>query len=97
MPTYDYACSACGHEFEIFQSIKASNLLDCPACNKPKLKRKIGLGAGIIFKGGGFYETDYKRSANNCAGEKTSQPSTGECAACGTGASSSKPAQATSQ
>jgi putative FmdB family regulatory protein len=62
MPTYDYVCSSCGHEFETFQSIKAASLEDCPACTKPKLKRKIVLGAGIIFKGGGFYETDYKRA-----------------------------------
>ena len=62
MPTYEYACTACGHEFETFQSIKADSLVDCPACRKPRLKRKIGLGAGIIFKGSGFYETDYRRS-----------------------------------
>jgi len=68
MPTYEYACTACGHEFETFQSIKADVLTDCPSCGKPKLKRKIGLGAGIIFKGGGFYETDYRRKAKPAEG-----------------------------
>ncbi len=73
MPTYDYVCSSCGHEFETFQSIKAASLEDCPACNKPRLKRQIGLGAGIIFKGGGFYETDYKRA--NSQNENSSSSS----------------------
>jgi putative FmdB family regulatory protein len=64
MPTYEYYCQneACRHEFEIFQSIKADPLTTCPACNTESLKKKISRGAGIIFKGSGFYETDYKRS-----------------------------------
>ena len=60
MPTYDYVCQACKHEFEEFQSITAKSLRKCPACGKLKLKRLIGIGAGIIFKGSGFYETDYR-------------------------------------
>jgi putative FmdB family regulatory protein len=60
MPTYDYACQACGHEFEEFQSMSAKPLKKCPACGRMKLKRLIGTGAGIIFKGSGFYETDYR-------------------------------------
>jgi putative FmdB family regulatory protein len=60
MPTYDYVCEACRHEFEEFQSITAKVLRKCPQCAKPKLKRLIGTGAGIIFKGSGFYETDYR-------------------------------------
>lgn len=60
MPTYDYLCSACGHKFEEFQSISAPLLKKCPACKQNKLKRLIGVGAGVIFKGGGFYETDYR-------------------------------------
>jgi len=69
MPTYDYECKACGHEFEQFQSITAGALRKCPSCGKLKLRRLIGAGAGIIFKGSGFYETDYKRrSAPACAG-----------------------------
>ena len=60
MPTYEYACDACGHEFEEFQSITADPLKKCPECGKNKLRRLIGTGAGIIFKGSGFYETDYR-------------------------------------
>lgn len=60
MPTYDYQCQACGHAFEEFQSITASPLRKCPECGKLKLKRLIGTGAGVIFKGSGFYETDYR-------------------------------------
>jgi len=60
MPTYEYACDACEHEFEEFQSITAKPLRKCPECGKNKLKRLIGTGAGIIFKGSGFYETDYR-------------------------------------
>jgi putative FmdB family regulatory protein len=60
MPTYDYACKACGHRFEQFQSISSDPLKKCPQCNKAKLERLIGAGAGVIFKGSGFYETDYR-------------------------------------
>ena len=60
MPTYEYVCDACGHEMEEFQSITAKPLKKCPSCGKLKLRRLIGTGAGIIFKGSGFYETDYR-------------------------------------
>src|SRR5271165_5211198 len=60
MPTYDYVCDECGHEFEAFESIKASPQSDCPECKAPKLRRKIGPGAAILFKGSGFYQTDYR-------------------------------------
>ena len=60
MPTYDYICEACGAALEIFQSMKESAKKKCPECGKLKLKRQIGTGAGIIFKGSGFYETDYR-------------------------------------
>lgn len=60
MPTYDYECDACGHAFEEFQSMTAKPLKKCPECGKPKLRRLIGTGAGVIFKGSGFYETDYR-------------------------------------
>lgn len=60
MPTYDYRCEKCEHSFEEFQSITAKHLRKCPKCGAPKLKRLIGTGAGIIFKGSGFYETDYR-------------------------------------
>lgn len=71
MPTYAYECAACGHRFEEFQTMTAAPLRKCPSCAKPKLQRLIGAGAGVIFKGSGFYETDYKKSANgNKAGDK---------------------------
>ena len=60
MPTYEYACSACGHQFEEFQSITAKPLTKCPECKKKKVKRLISAGAGFIFKGSGFYITDYR-------------------------------------
>lgn len=60
MPTYDYICNECRHEFEAFESIKADPQTVCPACGKPSLRRKIGAGAAILFKGSGFYQTDYR-------------------------------------
>ena len=60
MPTYDYLCENCGHKFEHFQSITASSLRKCPECKKNKLRRLIGAGSGVIFKGSGFYQTDYR-------------------------------------
>jgi putative FmdB family regulatory protein len=63
MPTYDYVCRACEHRFEHFQSMQEARLRKCPECGKLRLERLIGAGAGILFKGSGFYETDYKRKA----------------------------------
>lgn len=62
MPTYNYVCSDCGHAFEKMQSMSAGVLRKCPECKKLKLKRLIGSGSAVIFKGDGFYETDYNRS-----------------------------------
>ena len=62
MPTYDYKCDACGHQFERFQSITAAPIKRCPECGKAKVRRLIGTGAGLIFKGSGFYITDYRDS-----------------------------------
>lgn len=64
MPTYAYACKACGHEFEALQEFSANPLRKCPECSKLKLERLISGGGGFIFKGDGFYETDYKKSAS---------------------------------
>jgi len=60
MPTYAYVCKSCHHEFDAFQGIKAKPLRECPACGQTTLKRLIGCGSGIIFKGSGFYCTDYR-------------------------------------
>lgn len=60
MPTYDYECDACGHKFELFQSITESPQKKCPNCKKSKLRRLFGTGAAIVFKGSGFYQTDYR-------------------------------------
>jgi len=60
MPTYDYQCQECGHAFELFQQMSDSVKKKCPECKKPKLKRLIGSGSGVMFKGSGFYETDYR-------------------------------------
>ena len=60
MPTYDYICDACGHEFETFEPITSTPRNDCPSCKALKLRRKIGPGAAILFKGSGFYQTDYR-------------------------------------
>jgi putative FmdB family regulatory protein len=60
MPTYEYRCAACGHELEQFQSITAAPPKKCPACHKAKLQRLMGTGAGVIFRGSGFYQTDYR-------------------------------------
>jgi putative FmdB family regulatory protein len=63
MPTYDYECKACHHRWEMFQSIKADPEKKCPKCGKRQAQRVIGSGSGIIFKGSGFYQTDYRSSA----------------------------------
>lgn len=60
MPTYSYCCDNCHHEFDLFQKISDDPAKICPQCNEPKLRRLIGAGAGFIFKGSGFYITDYR-------------------------------------
>jgi putative FmdB family regulatory protein len=63
MPTYDYVCDACQHRYELVQSMKDSPIKKCPKCKKQKARRLLGTGGGIIFKGTGFYQTDYKSPA----------------------------------
>ncbi len=76
MPTYDYQCTACDHLFEHFQSISSPVMRKCPECGKPKLKRLIGAGAAVVFKGSGFYQTDYRSdSYKKRAAEDTKTPS----------------------
>ena len=76
MPTYEYVCDECGHEFELFQSMSASIKRKCPECGKLKLKRLIGIGSGVIFKGSGFYQTDYRSESYKKAAEADKKAST---------------------
>jgi putative FmdB family regulatory protein len=81
MPTYDYQCKACGHRWELFQSIKDKPVKKCPECGKARAERMIGAGAGILFKGSGFYQTDYRSSAYKKAADadkKSSDASSGK-------------------
>ncbi|MDA1013970.1 MAG: zinc ribbon domain-containing protein [Planctomycetota bacterium] len=80
MPTYDYVCKDCEHAWELFQSIKANPVRKCPSCGKLKAKRIIGPGAGIIFKGSGFYQTDYRSSSykKGAAAEKKASEAASE-------------------
>ena len=77
MPTYDYECEACGHKLEVFQGINDPVLKKCPECGKNKLKRLFGTGAAIVFKGSGFYQTDYRSEGYKkaAAAESKSQSS----------------------
>ena len=75
MPTYEYECQRCGHTFERFQSITEEKLKRCPQC-RGKLKRLLGTGAGILFKGSGFYETDYRSSSYEQAAKKETSATT---------------------
>ena len=105
MPTYDYVCDACGHKFEEMQSFKAEPLTTCPACGLDKLRRLFGTGAALLFKGSGFYETDYRSESYKKAekaesteskpaekGSTTGAASTGQSAAAATPAKSDGPA-----
>lgn len=74
MPTYDYVCGKCEHAFEHFQSIKAAPLRKCPSCGKPALKRLMGAGGGLIFKGSGFYITDYRSDSYKKAADGDTKP-----------------------
>jgi putative FmdB family regulatory protein len=94
MPTYEYKCEACGHAFEKFQSIKAPAVRKCPVCGKPKVRRLVSVGAGMIFKGSGFYSTDY-RSESYKSGEKSeSAAAPGAASAADTKPGGAKAAQA---
>ncbi len=70
MPTYDYECNGCGHTFELFQSITDGVKRKCPDCGKLKLRRLFGTGAAVVFKGSGFYQTDYRSDSYKAGAEK---------------------------
>ena len=93
MPTYDYRCEKCGHVWEEFQSITAKPTKKCPACKKLKAKRMIGTGAGIIFKGSGFYQTDYRSDAYKKSADADSKPASSESSTKSESKSESKPAK----
>jgi putative FmdB family regulatory protein len=75
MPTYEYVCRECGHTFEELQSMKEDPLLRCPSCGKDALARIMGGGSGLIFKGSGFYLTDYKKSNTSPSSSRESRES----------------------
>lgn len=79
MPTYEYECEKCGHKFEAFQNMTAEPLKKCPKC-KGKIRRLIGAGAGLIFKGSGFYATDYKKKGKEEKQKSDSKSSS--CSSC---------------
>jgi len=80
MPTYDYECDACGHAFELFQSISEPVKRKCPECGKSKLRRLFGTGAAVVFKGSGFYQTDYRSDSykEGAKAEKDAKKSSSE-------------------
>jgi putative FmdB family regulatory protein len=109
MPTYDYECDNCGHKFELFQSISDPVQRKCPECKKLKLRRLFGTGAAIMFKGSGFYQTDYRSesykkaasadtssSSGNSSGETKSSGSDASSAGSGGSSSADKPAKSKS-
>lgn len=96
MPTYDYTCKQCGHRFEAFQSMKDPLLTTCPQCATESLQRLIGAGAGLVFKGSGFYLTDYKKSGSTPATASSSNTNGSGNAASNGGASGDSSSSAAS-
>jgi putative FmdB family regulatory protein len=106
MPTYEYECDACSHHFEEFQSMSDEPLKKCPVCRKPKLRRIFGTGAAILFKGSGFYQTDYRSESYKSAAKadqdsakpaESGKSDTSGKAANGTAGESTKAAKKTSK
>src|SRR5438132_13982622 len=106
MPTYEYHCDACEHNFDEFQSFSEKPLKKCPKCKKSKLRRLFGIGAAVLFKGSGFYQTDYRSESYKAAAKSDQEPAkaeksdtssaTGKTGAAN-GAVESKPAKKTSK
>src|SRR4051812_28237368 len=100
MPTYEYVCDACNHQFEEFQSMNDKPLKKCPSCKKSKLRRLFGIGAAVIFKGSGFYQTDYRSDSYKQAAKADQAPaadSGGDKSSKGEPATPAKPAAATKE
>src|SRR5688500_11954814 len=95
MPTYDYECDACEHKFEHFQGINDPVLTKCPECKKKKLRRLIGAGGAVVFKGSGFYQTDYRSESykQKAAADKPSDSSSSGGESKSETKSESKPAE----
>lgn len=87
MPTYDYQCRKCDHSWEMFQSITAKPVRKCPECGKLSAKRIIGPGAGVIFKGSGFYQTDYRSESYKKGADAAKKASESKSATSENGAS----------
>ena len=85
MPTYDYQCAKCGHEFEAFQRMLDDPLKDCPECNAPELRRLISGGTGVIFKGSGFYVNDSRKGSSKSGGKAATSESGSDAGTTGTG------------
>jgi putative FmdB family regulatory protein len=94
MPTYEYECTECGHAFERFQSMTAKPDPTCPKCNKKKARRLISGGGGLLFKGSGFYCTDYRSSSYKSAASKDSSGSTSGKSESSSAGSAKSPASA---
>ena len=94
MPTYDYECDACNHKFELYQSIISDPEKKCPRCKKLKLRRLIGTGAAVVFKGSGFYQTDYRSESYKKSEAADTKEPTSETKSESTSTTESKPAEA---
>lgn len=94
MPTYDYVCDACKHKFELFQGIKDPVKKKCPECSKSKLRRLFGTGAAIVFKGSGFYQTDYRSDSYKKSAAADSSSSSSESKPAESKSSESKSSEA---
>jgi putative FmdB family regulatory protein len=90
MPTYDYECDDCGHKFELFQAISEPVKRKCPECGKLRLRRLFGTGGAVVFKGSGFYQTDYRSESYKKAAEKDKKPADSKSEGKGDGKSPSK-------
>ena len=92
MPTYEYACPECSHEFEVFHSITGKPIKKCPECGGRRVKRLISMGGGVIFKGSGFYQTDYVRKSGTPEPKSEDKPAAKETSKDKTSTAANSPA-----